>query len=74
MILEVKSVWHRYIGRIHSFICATHIYHLLDSEAYRRSENMLVSYNSVSYPLEASCPIEKTENWKMDIEYCDETG
>lgn len=35
---------------------------------------MLVSYNNVSYPLEASCPIEKTENWTIDTEYCDETG
>lgn len=73
MILEVESVWQRCIGRIHSFISAALIYHLLDSEAYRRSENMLLSYK-VSYPLEVSCPIEKAENWTIDTEYCDETG
>lgn len=35
---------------------------------------MMASYNNISYPLEASCPIEKTEKWIIDIVYCDEAG
>lgn len=36
------------IGCIHSFICATCIYCLLDSEDYSRSENVMVNCNDVS--------------------------
>lgn len=28
---------------------------------------MMVSYNNISYPLEASCPVEKTEKWIIDM-------